>query len=57
MQARVSEAGVWTFTGESERSTLVVGDGGTTMTAHWEQSGDGGSTWRPWMEMRFTKVS
>jgi nitroimidazol reductase NimA-like FMN-containing flavoprotein (pyridoxamine 5'-phosphate oxidase superfamily) len=57
MRARVNDAGVWSFTGESERTTLVVGDDGTTMTAHWEQSGDGGSTWRPWMEMRFTKVS
>lgn len=35
----------------------MVGDDGTTMTAHWEQSGDDGSTWRPWMEMRFTKAS
>lgn len=57
MQARVSEDGVWTFTGESERSTLVVGDEGTTMTVHWERSSDGGSNWLPWMDMKFTKVA
>jgi Protein of unknown function (DUF1579) len=57
MQARVSAPGVWTFTGASERSTLVVGGDGTTMAARWERADDGGSSWMPWMEMRFTRVA
>jgi nitroimidazol reductase NimA-like FMN-containing flavoprotein (pyridoxamine 5'-phosphate oxidase superfamily) len=57
MRASVSEDGVWTFTGASERSTLVVGDDGTTMTARWERSSDGGSNWLPWMNMKFTKAT
>jgi Protein of unknown function (DUF1579) len=56
MTARVDDDGVWTFTGASERATLTIGDDGTTMTARWERSDDG-STWRHWMDMRFTKAS
>jgi Protein of unknown function (DUF1579) len=56
MTARVRDDGVWTFTGASERTTLTIGDDGTTMTARWERSDDG-STWRHWMDMTFTKTS
>ena len=56
MQASVSDDGIWTFTGESERSTLVVSDDDNTMTAHWERSDDG-SNWLPWMDVKLTKAS
>ncbi|MEU5882849.1 hypothetical protein [Spirillospora sp. NPDC047279] len=47
--------GVWTFAGDAERATLVVG--GDTMTATWERTDDGGATWRHWMDMTFTRES
>ena len=53
-QARVRD-GVWTFTGESERATVVVSDDGNTMTANWERSDDG-STWLPWMDVELTRA-
>jgi len=56
MQASVDEQGVWKFTGEKIRTTLVVADDGKTMTAKWERTDDG-STWQHWMDMKFTKVS
>jgi hypothetical protein len=55
MTARVHDDGVWTFTGASERATLTIGADGTTMTARWERSDDG-TSWRHWMDMRFTKT-
>jgi hypothetical protein len=57
MRASVSEDGIWTFAGESERATLTIGDDGDTMTAKWERSEDDGSNWWPWMDMKFTKAS
>jgi hypothetical protein len=56
MTARVRDDGVWTFTGASERAALSVGEDGTTMTARWERSDDG-TSWRHWMDMRFTRTS
>lgn len=56
MQASVDEHGVWKFTGEKIRTTLVVADDGKTMTAKWELM-DNGSMWQHWMDMKFTKVN
>lgn len=56
MQATVGDDGTWTFTGDGERSTVVLSDDGTAMTADWERSSDG-SRWHPWMHMTFTKVT
>lgn len=55
MQASVNDDGVWTFTGELERATLVIAEDGNTMTARWGRT-DNGSTWRHWMDMTFAKV-
>lgn len=44
MQASVDEQGVWKFTGEKIRTTLVVADDGKTMTAKWGRT-DNGSIW------------
>ena len=70
MRARVDERGVWTFTGGGDvapvaqpgddaggavRSTLTVDADGSAMAARWERSDDGVS-WRPWMDMRFTRM-
>jgi Protein of unknown function (DUF1579) len=46
---------VWTFTGETERATVMVSDDGNTMTAHWERSEDG-SRWLPWMDVTLRKA-
>ena len=56
MQASVDEQGVWKFTGEKIRTTLVVADDGKTTTAKWERTNDG-SMWQHWMDMKFTKVN
>ncbi len=56
MQASVDDKGVWTFVGESIRSTLVVAEDGSTMTAKWERTDDG-SMWQHWMDMKFTKIT
>lgn len=56
MQASVTDDDVWTFSGDTERATLVIAKDGDTMTATWERS-DNGSDWRHWMSMTFTKVS
>lgn len=55
MQASVSDEGVWTFAGDTMRTTLTIADDGQTMKAHWEQSSDG-THWQPWMNMRFTRI-
>jgi hypothetical protein len=55
MQASVSDDGVWTFAGEWERATLVIGDDGNSMSAHWERLDDR-SNWIPWMDMKFARV-
>ena len=72
MSVRVDDEGVWTFSGGPEvapaaqsgsnvptervRSTLVIGEGGQTMSALWERSPDG-NRWLPWMDVRFTRIS
>jgi hypothetical protein len=56
MRASVSDDGIWTFAGESERATLTIGADGNTMAAKWERSDDG-SKWWPWMDIKFTKAS
>ena len=55
MRAGERSDGAWTFTGDSERATLVIAADGATMTARWERTDDG-SSWRHWMDMRFAKV-
>jgi hypothetical protein len=55
MRATVDDVGVWTFAGPSERATLVVAEGGASMSARWERSPDGGVTWEHWMDMRFRR--
>ena len=55
MHFTVDEKGVWKITGDLMRSTLTINKDGSHMNAHWEQSEDG-STWKPWMEMKFTKA-
>nr|BFE37765.1 hypothetical protein GCM10010200_100160 [Actinomadura rugatobispora] len=54
MHATVDDHGVWTFTGDSERATLMIAENGTTMSAKWERTDDG-STWQHWMDMAFTR--
>lgn len=56
MQASIDKKGIWKFTGEKIRTTLVAADDGKTMTAKWERT-DEGSKWRDWMNMKFTKVN
>lgn len=56
MQATVGDDGVWTFTGETERATLVIAEDGASMAARWERTDDG-STWHHWMDMTFTKTT
>lgn len=72
MRASVDDDGVWTFTGGADvaqaaqpgsanpeggvRSTLTVSPDGTSMTARWERTDDG-TTWQPWMDMSFTRMS
>lgn len=48
--------GVWTIAGDGERSTLEVDPAGDSMRARWERARDG-STWEPWMDMRFTRMA
>jgi hypothetical protein len=71
MQARVDEQGVWRFTGGGDvapvarpasaeasgavRSTLTISPDRAGMTARWERSDDGAS-WKPWMDMTFTRM-
>jgi hypothetical protein len=70
MRIRIDDEGVWHFTGGGDvapaartdgdapaaavRSTLRIAPDGRTMTALWERAEDG-VTWRPWMDMRFTR--
>ena len=46
-QATVRD-GVWTFTGESERATVVASDAGNTLTAKWERKSDGSNGYPGW---------
>ena len=56
MQARVDQDGTWTFTGESERTTLTIHEDGHHMEAHWERLEDN-STWVAWMDLYLTKAT
>ena len=51
MRATVDDAGVWTFTGPTERATLVVAD--STMSATWERNV--GGAWEHWIDMEFRR--
>jgi hypothetical protein len=46
--------GIWVFTGETERVTLVASDGGNTLTGNWMKKSDD-ATWRPWMDITLTR--
>ncbi|MBC7827663.1 MAG: DUF1579 family protein [Chitinophagaceae bacterium] len=52
-QASVHD-GIWTFRGKSERATIVIGQDGDKMTAHWEQLTNS-QDWVPWMDIELTK--
>ena len=53
---RVTEQdGIWTYTGDRQRATYVVGDGGDAMTVHWEWSRDG-ANWHPLCDLKSVKV-
>ncbi|MET8339442.1 DUF1579 family protein [Streptosporangium canum] len=56
MRASVADDGVWTFSGGTERATLVIADDRATMSATWERTDDT-TTWHPWMTMSFTRPS
>ncbi|MGC4787780.1 DUF1579 family protein [Micromonospora sp. DT178] len=56
MRASVADDGVWTFSGDTERATLVIADDHATMSATWERTDDT-ITWQPWMTMSFTRPS
>jgi hypothetical protein len=55
MQASVDDDGVWSFVGHAIRASLIISADGQTMEAQWEQLGDD-AQWRPWMDMRFTRI-
>ncbi|NED95433.1 DUF1579 domain-containing protein [Phytoactinopolyspora alkaliphila] len=68
MRAAPDEPNVWRFTGggdvapaaqtdatEAVRSTLRIAEDGQRMHARWERSSDGDS-WRPWMDIGFTRL-
>jgi hypothetical protein len=55
MRASVADDGVWTFSGDTERATLVIADDHTAMSATWERTDDA-TTWSPWMTMSFTRL-
>jgi hypothetical protein len=54
---RASEAnGVWTFLGDKARFTGQFSDDGTVMEGRWEVRASERDAWRPWMDVRLTKV-
>jgi len=55
MYASVDAHGVWTFSDDSARATLVISDDRSRMTGSWERTEDGES-WLPWMDMEFTRA-
>lgn len=70
MQLTIDDSGAFRFVGGGDiasaaqpadkptarvRSTLTAADDGQSMHALWERSEDG-STWQPWMEIRFTRA-
>ena len=56
MRARTDGARRWTFTGPTERATLVAAGDGGSMAATWERRTDGGG-WEHWMDMRFRRAA
>lgn len=50
------ESGIWRFTGETLRFTGGFQDDGNTLVGVWEQRSGEGSDWRPWMDVKLTKV-
>lgn len=46
---------VFTFGSEGARARLEIAEDGASGTADWERSDDDGTTWRPWMRLRFTR--
>jgi hypothetical protein len=56
MEATINPDGTFTFTGESERTTLTIHEGGQHMEAHWERLTDN-STWVAWMDLDLIKAT
>ncbi|MEO5647802.1 MAG: DUF1579 family protein [Chitinophagaceae bacterium] len=54
MEANIDPLRRLHISGEMVRSTLVPGKDGNKMTASWDRTDDG-STWIPWIEMKFIK--
>lgn len=54
--ASVDDAGVWTFGAEGARATLWIDEDRQHMRAEWVRTDDGGDTWRPWMQLRFSRL-
>lgn len=55
MQARV-EKDTWTFVGEGVRFTGSFQDNGKVFAGLWELRSEEDAAWRPWMDVRLTKV-
>jgi hypothetical protein len=53
-RATVDDRGVWTFTGPTERATLVIAEDGDSMAATWERTTPSG--WEHWMDMWFRRT-
>ncbi|GAB3341620.1 hypothetical protein GCM10027299_55970 [Larkinella ripae] len=56
MEAQRNQDGTFTFTGESERTTLTIHEGGHHMEAHWERLADN-STWVAWMDLNLIRAT
>ena len=56
MRVAIDDQGVFRFRGDAERTraTLTVAPDGASMHATWDRSDDG-ATWRPWMDISFTR--
>lgn len=54
--AAAVDDGVWTFGADGAEATLHIADDGQSMRAGWRRSDDGGTSWRPWMHLRFTRT-
>lgn len=49
--------GTWTFGADDAKATLRGDPDGRTLHAEWVRSDDGGASWRPWMNLRLSRVS
>lgn len=56
MAAKLNQDGTFSFTGETQRTTLTIHDGGQHMEAHWERLADN-STWVAWMDLDLVKAT